>query len=524
MLALGGPKSSQMRLMAGSPTFIQSVVEDLYRNRNGRGLIAEALEWSEDRWLAKLVFARSQWQPTEPAGPGFWKDIIALRYGSAELAAPLYDLYEAASRIIPTQLTLTHSQSDHFMLQPGVFLFQLIAMPSRSTYIFENAQETDEHGILTPMLGLSFPNPEWGPYVMPIAQGALQRIPDTAGRVEKETAWLEARRERGFAPERTEGALPPETVIAELEEHVRDAERALAEAEASADSAVRNRDELAGVLQTARITRLLGEYLAAKDRAALAFETFRLTGDDAARRECLARLDESLNHWRAYAAAYDAKYPDGSRNWVSTLSSGPPWSQNDLWFSYVLDEGVMAGRTPLFEREARIVRQRLQDPPAALSPPLWDELQPLLDGETLARFDFTSADDPRFATGEAGHMPPDGAVLVADSTGREGMWHDAFETDPARLPMKPDTRYQVLIDYTVHEADGSTCLWAAFRSAQGGVAADRGVARTWGRPPGHTARRVFDATTGAFTDYRFVIGLRGHAKVTIDAVTIVAGD
>ncbi|MEA3409760.1 MAG: hypothetical protein U9Q95_05380, partial [Candidatus Eisenbacteria bacterium] len=376
MAALGGPKVGHAYLLFANPEFIHDVVADLFAHNNGRALLIEEVH-APDRWLAEAAFARYAWNPEEPYRDEVWEALIAERYGSRKLAAALLSAMKAASLVVPTQLKLTHSQSDHFMPQMGLTLAQILEMPTLSTYVFENTQQIDAKGYLTPHLGMSRPNPDWGERVLPIRQWVLGQIPDPGERRRELDQWLKSRRSMGYAPLQADGdEQTPAAVAAELERSAVEAKTALRQAEALWSSAERNEKDLTLMFDYVRLNISLGEYFAHKDKAAIAWERCRVLGEDEQAAACVAELQRSLTAWHEFAVLGDRLHPAGAWYWQNTCAFPPPWSQNDLWNNYVSRHTTFAELTPLWERELQLVRERLDKADRSnLALPLMDELR-----------------------------------------------------------------------------------------------------------------------------------------------------
>ncbi len=533
-IALGGPKAGNSYLLFANPEMVHDVLADFHRNL-GRGIVMEALDLP-GHWLAAAAFCRYSWSPTEPYRDGFWEDMLAARYGSRPLARPLLTLFKEASLVLSSQMKLTHSQSGAFCPQVGMPLIQVLEMGSISTYIFENSQALGPDGYIHPNMGLCIPSHGWGPYVLPVRQYVLGLIPNAAERQRRLDAWLRKDRTLGFQPRPAHGGeVTPLDVAAELGGHVAHAQAAMAQVSRLRDTARSARDELRLMLGYAAKNIALGEFYVHKDRAAVAWERYRLLGTPADATRCVAELESSVRAWRNYAAVGDRLDPGGVWYQNSVFCYPPPWAQTDFWNNYSAAHCTrMAELTPLWEREVEAVRERLAGARTRaereeLVPPLMDEIVPwLAGGRLIASVDFEGDDAKLVRIAEdSGRLTDDPAEvldgrrsLVGDSrkTGRE--WTEYMTTDPAAVRFRPNARYQIRLRYRVLDGgDGKfrPPFAMALRSPRGG---DVGDMRMWGRPTGTVAERVFTARTGDFDDYYLFLSIHGPAAIAVDDIAI----
>ncbi len=532
MTALGS--TGNPYLFYNHPQVIHSVVSDLYRNRNGRGLLVQGTDLP-DKWLADLAYARTMQNPLEPYRAEVWLSALEQRYGSASLAPPLLELFLSASEIGPTQMKLTHSQSDHFQPQCGMPLIQILQMPTLSTYIFENTQTLNEQGYLEGHLGLSHPNPDWGEEVLEIGQWARMQIPDDRVREKAVADWIAERRSRGFNPKSPKGEeTTPLQVVESLEQLAAAAREARTAVDGTLDSATLRTHELERLLHQIDVNMAYADYYAHKDRAAIALEEYRILGQREAALRCLAELEQSLKAWRAYAVAMDAVYPK-LYYWQSWTTIPPPYSQNDLWFSYVQRAGTLRELTPFWERELSLMQQRLADgqPPRTAEPPVMDELRSKrVDGRIVLKIDFQNGGgemlEPALSNSPivAVTTDPDLALagrasLFVDSRGSSAEWNQGFASRLDRVVFKPDTHYQITMRYRVIEKGEYSTPFALFlRSPSGGIASDVGESRSWGQNNGVVGERLVFAHTEPYADYQLLLTLRGKAAIVVNEIVI----
>lgn len=521
-------------LYFGNPEMVHDVVADLYANNQGRGALVQGGEyWGS--WFAELAYARYLNYPDEPYDDARWERVLAERYGSKTLAPPLLALIKAASLLMPTQMKLTHSQSDHFHPQVGLSLGHMLEIPTISTYVFENSQELDERGYLKGHLGLSHPNPDWGEEVLEIGQWVRSLIPDAAAREQETASWISERRPRGFNPRPIEGVeRTPLDVVTQLEGYAQAAQTALAQVAPLLPEATANEEELRKTIERTGVNLAFADYYAKKDRAAIAFEKYRVLGGEDNRKTAIAQLDASVDAWRTYAARMDAFNGGPVGHWRFWSSWPGPYTQNDFWYGYVNMTSTFAEMTPLWERELLLVKESLEGS-GTPEPPTVDDLRRMEPGGTpVARIRF-EADEPQVyalelvggvkagITSDPSLVLEGASSLLADSRESDSEWNQFLVTTPADVRLEPNTRYQVSMRYRVIERGEFRAPFAAFfRDASHDMASDRGENRTWGQRNGVVSRRVLRGTTGDFGQYRLVFTLRGKAAVVLDDIVVEA--
>ncbi len=531
MVALGGIYSPF--LYFGDPEMTHGVVSTLYTKNNGRGLLVQGSEHAQG-WLAELAYARYLNHPAEPYNDRVWEVVLASRYGSEELARPLLSLLKTASQVMPTQMMLTHSQSDHFHPHVGLSLGQMLEMPTLSTYIFENSQTLNDRGYLEGHLGLSYPNPDWGVKVLEIGHYVRNLIRNPKERSEATAAWVAARRTRGFNPQPIRGdELSPLDVVDRLENHLSKGRNSLDTVERLQFQASRKADELETTLARVRLNLAFADYIAKKDRAAIAFERYRVLGQAASDREaCLKHLADSVEAWKTYAAAMDAGNRRPVGHWRFWSAAPPPYSQNDFWYGYRKLASTFEEMTPFWDRELELIRTQLEGSSVPV-PPMMDELRPVASGgEVVARIGFEPGEEPIYVlepvAAPLAQIITDPALilegkhsLLADSRKSQNEWNQYMITDLEKLNFSPNTPYQVRIRYRVVDPGAFSTPFAVFlRSVKGGFEADQGENRVWGQSEWVLSERVLFATTGEFDDYRLCFLLRGQAALVIDSITI----
>jgi hypothetical protein len=535
MAALGNAANNY--LFFGNPEFIHGVVQDFYANHNGRGMLVQSVH-SPDRWLARLAFARYMVYPTEPYDGGKWEEAVAERYGSKAVAKPLVELMKTSSLAMPVQMKLTHSQSDHFCPQGGMMLVQFLEMPTLSSYIFENAQRVNAEGYLAENLGLCWPNPNWGERVLELGQWVRSRIPDPARREEALKAWIALRRENGFNPQPITGdeTSPPDVVDALVQ--VRDQSRATLDAvKREIETVTRHRSELDEIMGLIAVNIAFADYYMQKDRAAIAFESYRVLRDPVYAEEAIAALEKSLESWKVYADTADRHFNRANLHfWQSQISASPPFSQNDLWNSYVHAKTHLGALTPLWERELALVKQRIPVPdgqdPASVEAPLMDELHAPAEAKRIvARVDFEQplpkwlnlSDDAGIVrvTEDPERVVEGKRSLFADTRASDQEWILVFDADSSKLPLEGNADYQLRVRYRVIDEGEYSMPFALFlRTEKGGILSDVGDSRTWGRRAGTISERIIRAKTLSFNDYRLVFSIHGKAAIVLDELAI----
>lgn len=530
MVALGGPKGAHPYLFWGSPSWAQRLMNTLHA-MNGQGMVIEYTE-PEDRWLTESAFAHYAWDPDEAYAEGKWIDAIAQRYGDKAIARPLLRAMESASRIIPRQVMLTHSQSGAFMPQLGLSMLQCLQMPSVSGYIFENSVETDGSGYLSPRMGKCWSSAEldWGESVLSIAQYAIRQIQPAQRRDEAMAAWIASRRQRGFAPRimPADSTTPPQ-IADEIESLARTTLDAVQKVRELSPEAGPPLERMLGMLS---LNARLGLYLAARDRAAIEWEVYRLTASPTHRQAAVQAIESSARLWRQYAGDYRRLHGPIIWGQVSTGSHPPPWSQLDLWYSYSNRPWDIDRLTAHWQREAQVLLRRLQAwPHEAIEPPVFDEMGALAEDAEIAHcLDFEGDDSGSYelitrwtrdvtVTHDPNFVLNGQASLLADSRSSDNEWNEVFA---AHMPFEARGKYQVAIAYrVVAGSDQYRQPFAmALRTPKGGVPMDKGDARMWGARAGQKRERVMTAELADFDDYYLFLCIRGKAAIVVDDIRI----
>jgi len=502
MIAAGGPKSALGCFTWGDPEWARKTVRSLVEDNNGSGLLLET--WIAAPWLARESFCRYMWAMDREEGEAEWRSRLAEQY-SPSVASDYLNCYKAASAVIPRFLHLVHSQTDHYQPQLGLPLVFYLGMPTMSTYVFEWYEAVDRSGRLTPNMGLTWPNPDWGEKVL--------SINDYAANVGCGKTQFTSTTPVKIADDIESKSLLAIDLLDRLEKVTSE----------------RNAGDYAYSLRMLRMNALWGLQAAWKIRAAVNWALFKEAGrprssiagtaDDRAA-DCARCLERSLEWYRKLSEAASRVYANPIATYVSYLCTPPPWKQNDIWHSYRLIHAHWRDMLPRYERELELVKDQLALGPKLAQPPLPDRFWQEKEARVVASFDF-SADDPRLVLDAAVRRSGEHS-LVYDSRGVEGEWHTFLRTDPAKLPLEVGKRYQVRFRYRVlHNPNKFSQPFAsAVRSEKGTWMRDVGTFPTWGAPAGAVGERVIQIEPKEFDDYHLFILVRGPAAIAIDDLTI----
>jgi hypothetical protein len=499
-------------------------LNDLYLNNKGRGIILEGVTLPE-QFMALETFARYAWDPTRPHDDREWMRYLARRYGyaTAAMAGPLLEAMKAAGMVIPLQMRLTHSQTGAFMPQMGMPLVQMLEMPSISTYIFENVQTVGTDGYLTPNMGLCWPNPDWGTAVMPLRWYGLT----TRDREQ----WMRQQAELGYSPKPIMGREASLVLLDSLDNLGYTIEGRVKHV----PPAKRSSTELARILKFLSMQAALAHHFAAKNRAALAWEKYRVWDAAGHRSECEHNLAASVEAWDKFAAIADRLHPGGAWYTAVAINYPPPWSQMDLWNGYVSGKTTFRERGRMWERELELVREELASVPHdRITLPLFDDLRaPKADGRLVALVNLEEPDkrisllsDSGLKTEVTRHLNlviSGQASLLADSRASDREWNEFMAVSPQQVPLQANGEYQVVITYRVIDGgDGAyrAPFGMALRTASGGVENDVGDSRMWSGPEGKVRQRVLFARLRDFPDYYLFLCIRGRAAIAVDDIRI----
>jgi hypothetical protein len=494
MFVIGGPKSAHGYLIWCDPEWAWRTVRSL-RSQNATGFLIE--NYHEDIFIGREAFCYYALHPDAPYDAAHWAKRIGERYGRPDLGPVLLDALQNASRILPRFVTLVHSQTDHFMPQFGLPLIYYLDMPTLSSYVFENVQTLDARGYLRPNMGLCWPNPDWGERVISVREFV--------------------------AGKNAKGATTPLAIAEQIEAHASrcrgDLERAR-QALKPSDGAYLRR-----LLDLIALNAALGRHYAARIRAAVAWERFRMGKGGG--QACVTQLSASVKAWEDVTRVADRLYPGNVHFWRSEVASAPPWTQNQIWESYGMVEGHWRDNVKLFERELELVKAEVSHDRRSASLPLWESLRAIPEAQLKPVFadDFRQR-DVRSWSWEQGasfvRSAAKGGCARLDSRGLPGEWHMMLLWKPGVLKILPGKRYQVTFRYRVVDpgSEYGNPFAVAARSDAGGVPADTGTARTWGAVKGAIGRRTVMLTPEKYDDYRLFFSIHGHAAIEIDQLSV----
>jgi hypothetical protein len=344
MMALGGTVGCTWFTFFGNPGFAHGVLGDLVSNNGGNGFMAQ-LHAGTQHWYNEMSWCRQAYDPVSAFDDDLWIRRFADRYGSEALAEQLYPTMNALSLIPMRFVHLVHSQTDHYRPQTGLPFVNYLGMPTINSYVFENHTGITKEGWLAGHMGLTWPNPDWGINVVSAT----------------ETARLV------LSGDIVAGASTALEIATELESLARKGEHALE----NLPPASKNPEELESLLAQMRFNILLGRHYAARIRASVAWELFKLDHHPEAKaREVHRLLSESVKQWEALC---DVTASDAWRSlcgverhtWRSEVHKPPPWDHFDLWRNYRFvratgDRDIWRENLDFFRKELFAVEARLR--------------------------------------------------------------------------------------------------------------------------------------------------------------------
>ncbi len=499
-ITLGGPKSSLGYLFWGDADWLRRVAIDL-RRQGADGIFFEP--YCAENWLAQEAMAYYAVNPEERFDLDRWTSRLDEIYGTGQSSLQLLEAMQHASAIVPRFLTLVHSQSDHYMPQFGLPLSHYIEMPTLSSYVYENTQITNEQGYLTPRLGLTWPNPDWGERVAGIREEA-----------------------RKIAPP---GATLPSEIAREIGLHASACRSRLATVKQVQPQSEEQARRLSTLITRLELNASLGEHFSQKILAALAWE--RLKAGEGQADNCLDPLDKSVQAWEAVSEIADRLYPRPVRHWQSQIVSPPPWTQNDLWNSYRLVEGHWRDQLPRLRRESSLIRQALSIMGREASLPMWDHLDATPDDNLVSLYRITfrngAGKNPQFRLGPGTSLTTDpslahtgGTALLADTRSLGDGVHGVLTTDPQAAKLIPGMPCQITLVYRVVDRGGVVAIPFEIGVCSADGAPPLGDHRFWTAPEGHTGMRVLKTPAITAPDAVFYLNLHGRAAILIDQINI----
>ncbi len=497
VVAMGGLGTATGQLYWGDPQFIRDIVRDA-PNNSVEGIVFCGLDswaFASNKWIGWEALARYWWDPSREDGDAYWEGRIADVLGDPAFGEPLLSAYTHASAVPTRMLCLLHSQSDVFRPQYGLALVFYLGMPTLSTYIFENHERIDEQGRLVPRMGLTWPNPKWGEEVVGI-------IDHVAGE--------------------GDGTSPPD-VAAELLGHAEAIGEALVELEPLRDRCAWGAEQFDRNVGVLRMNELLARHVSAKINAALAWQQWHVGEGESA--PVLARLDESVKHWRQYAEVemdvYGRDFP-AKRN---ILSKPPPWTSMDLWAHYRYEEDyTFAGYGDRLQRERDLIAASMAQQRHEL--PYEMDLLPPVAGETIARIDedgpeggFAVYSFPPKATAEAQNDR-----LICDHQGTRSDFYFPFVTKPEECKLERGVEYEVIFRFEVLRRDEDEPLKLSFgaRTTEGTWHKDVGM-RWFEGPAGTTGEIRTRFTPTEYDDYYVYFSMNGSGTIAVEDVRLVRG-
>jgi hypothetical protein len=502
VLAMGGLGTATGQLYWGDPFAIREIIRTAPQN-NVNGIIfcgLDSWQWASNKWIGWEGLARYWWDPSRDDSDGYWERRIADVLGDPAFGKPLLSAYTHASAVPMRMLCLTHSQSDVFRPQYGMALVFYLGMPTLSTYVFENHERIDEQGRLSPRLGLTWPNPDWGEQVV----GVVDYVASGTG-----------------GPP---GVTTPPDIADELRGHADAIRQAIEEMRPLRDRCKwgpEGFDKLLGVLT---MNELLARHYGAKTRAAVAWQRWHVGRGEAA--PVLELLDQSVGWFERYAQTEQAVYGRDFPAKRNALSKPPPWTNLDLWVNYRYEEDYsFLGYAQRLKRERDLIAAAMAEGRHEL--PYELDLLPPVEGEVTARIDgggasggFALQNFPPKATAtmEAGRV-------VCDFGGGRADFYFPFVTKPEELRLERGVKYEVIFHYEITRLGRESPLKLSFgaRTTEGTWHKDVG-ARYFEGPVGTTGEIRTQFTPQGYDDYYVYFSMNGDGTVAVEDVRLVRGD
>ena len=522
VVTLGGLGTATGWLYWSDPYYTRGIMADLPK-QNGVGCFFQGLDsfdFVAKKWLGWEALGRYWWDaarvqedgagmqapPPRAREDDYWRQRIARLYGVPEVADDFLNASLETSSIPTRLLALLHRQTDHFMPQFGLPLTEYLGLPTLSTYVFENHEGIDDQGRLTPRLGLTWPNPDWGEQVTGVAD---------------------------FAAGKTDGTTPLQ-VADELQRHATSALARVARLRPFADKATGGAEAWNRCLDQMEMNCHLGEHTAEKIRAAVAWERWRRK--QATPDEVSAPLAKSAEAMDRMAQVAERLYPGMDiHTWRPGISRPWPWTHLQIWQTDRYRKHNFADSAAEFQRELDWVCDELQTEYPQPLLPFEDDLQAKpADARLVLRYDFEGQPPaglklnsfPPDALAQVGAgtapLPLQGKRLVAEHK-TDNFWFP-LTTDPTVLPLALGRTYWVRMDYWILDDAEELGDWlsAGARTTEGGWQNDVG-ARYMGGPAGTRGRLTLSLTPSTWSDYYLYVSLHGKAKLELDNLELWEG-
>ncbi|MBI2302925.1 MAG: hypothetical protein HYU66_28805, partial [Armatimonadetes bacterium] len=509
VVTLGGLGTATGWMYWSDPYYLRDILADLPR-QNGLGCFfagLDSFEFITPKWLGWESLARYSWDASHPREDEHWKRVIARHYGTPEVADDYLTASIAASTVVTRQLALLHRQTDHHWPQFGLPLVHYLGLPTLSTYVFENHEGIDAQGRLSPRLGLTWPNPDWGEKVV----GVRDYVAGQAG------------------------GTTPLQIADELQQAGETTLAAVARLRPFGKQVADGPERWGRCLDQMALNGWLGVHVAEKTRAAVAWERWR---------QGQAQPDDVRAPLTRSVAAFDRLSDIAGRlyagldihAWRSTVHRPPPWTNLQIWNLDSWRKFNFGDSAAEYHRELEWVDHELQAGYPQPLLPFEDDLAARpANARLLVKWDF-EGDPPRgvkvgnyppnalatFAT-DGAPAPLSGRRVVADHQD-DNFWFP-LTTDPAVLPLQAGKVYYVGLDYWIDRDAEPLGDWlsAGARTAEGGWQKDVG-AHYMGGPAGTRGHVTLRFTPGGYPDYYVYVSLHGRAKVEMDNLEVWEGD
>jgi len=347
--------------------------------------------------------------------------------------------------------------------------------------------------------------------------------------------WMELRKEYGYAPSLPQDSdTSPAEIADQLENAASETEAALVEVEKHLPPPRRS-DELRGIVDLLRITAALGHYFAVKDRAAVAWEVYRLTGAQEQKLAAVEHIDAALKAWERYAELMKKRRGQFLQGHLCIADQPSPWSQLDFWHNWSAAPWKLDDLTAWWRREADLIKERLETwPSEQLEAPKFGDLQTLsTKAKTLYRFDFEEDETEQYnilpgqgcdvrITRDPKLIIEGEASLMCDSRKSDNEWSMLFMTRSEAVKLQPNTTYQVAVKYRVIEGsdEWGAPFGMALRTPEGGMENEKGDFRQWGARPGRVREKILTGVLADYDDYFLFLTIHGRAAIVVDDIRI----
>ncbi len=429
-IALGGPQSASRNIFWGDPEWMRKLNLDLRRQGCGGMFLKteNALPW-----VCREAMGKYAYDAGDAFDKRFWEQRLNAVYGSGKHSGQLLEAMQQASAIMPELLKLVHSQSQRFTPQFGLLMVQYMGLPTISGYVSCRDQQINEEGYLDPLLGSTWPNPDWG---SPVAS-------------------VEASLEYGGPA----GEVEADKIANNIRQSVSGCQSRLTSLRHVQPPNKNQQEQWSILLDHLAMNAALGEHYAWKIKGALGWAEYKaLRGRTSG---IYHPLQQSIEAWETVCKLADKLYDNELPFWQQQPYSPPPWSADQIFESYQPVKGHWRDQLILFKRELMRIRESVGMYNTDAPLPLWDQLTATSqkDLQTVHMIHFEKDRDKRYQLNFAQWIEQPsqaihgmGAILIDTREQGEG-WHTVLSIDPTYAPMLAYRQYQISLSYYVVEAN-----------------------------------------------------------------------